>query len=212
MLRNGSCVNCFDVVEGCSDCTATVCFACNASYAFVNETLCALPCASAFCLRCANANTSLCFECAVGYSLANGLCTLNAAVSVVVCGDLVIDVGEECDDGNLIDRDGCDSHCKVEQFYQCYSNTTALGQSFTNYCAFTAPIDFTLISIEKLSYSNALRILIAVTHYRERFWETRSTLSNFVVESPIPYRNMAVAFLSRASDSSVKVGEKLSAP
>ena len=77
----------------------------------------------------------------------------------------MIDPGEECDDGNLINRDGCSSQCKVEQFYQCYSNTTTLGTSFTNYCAYTNPIDFTLISIEKLQYSNSLRILLSVKQY-----------------------------------------------
>jgi cysteine-rich repeat protein len=30
---------------------------------------------------------------------------------VAVCGDSVIGVGEECDDGNLVDGDGCDSNC-----------------------------------------------------------------------------------------------------
>jgi cysteine-rich repeat protein len=38
-----------------------------------------------------------------------------------ICGDGFADVdnGEECDDGNLIDGDGCDSRCSVEQFYKC---------------------------------------------------------------------------------------------
>jgi cysteine-rich repeat protein len=38
-----------------------------------------------------------------------------------ICGDGFADVdyGEECDDGNLIDGDGCDSKCSVEQFYKC---------------------------------------------------------------------------------------------
>ena len=27
----------------------------------------------------------------------------------------------ECDDGNLNDKDGCDSHCNVEMDFQCTS-------------------------------------------------------------------------------------------
>jgi len=31
-----------------------------------------------------------------------------------ICGNGVVDIGEECDDGNLIDGDGCSSECVVE--------------------------------------------------------------------------------------------------
>ncbi|MEK6799202.1 MAG: EGF domain-containing protein [Planctomycetota bacterium] len=40
----------------------------------------------------------------------------------VVCGDGVIEGGEECDDGNVADGDGCSSLCTVEAGYAC--NTT----------------------------------------------------------------------------------------
>lgn len=26
----------------------------------------------------------------------------------------------ECDDGNLIDGDGCDSYCRIEEGYECH--------------------------------------------------------------------------------------------
>jgi len=32
---------------------------------------------------------------------------------IPVCGDLVVEGDEECDDGNLIDKDGCSDTCKV---------------------------------------------------------------------------------------------------
>jgi len=32
-----------------------------------------------------------------------------------VCGDGILDTGEECDDGNLTNGDGCDLNCKIEQ-------------------------------------------------------------------------------------------------
>ncbi len=31
--------------------------------------------------------------------------------------------GEECDDGNAINGDGCDLLCKMEEFYSCKGNT-----------------------------------------------------------------------------------------
>lgn len=35
------------------------------------------------------------------------------------CGDFIRADPEECDDGNLINEDGCSSDCKVENFFQC---------------------------------------------------------------------------------------------
>src|SRR5215210_35264 len=32
-----------------------------------------------------------------------------------ICGDGVLDVGEQCDDGNLVNGDGCSKTCEVEQ-------------------------------------------------------------------------------------------------
>ena len=38
-----------------------------------------------------------------------------------ICSDGFADIadGESCDDGNLIDGDGCDKKCAIEQFYKC---------------------------------------------------------------------------------------------
>ncbi len=41
------------------------------------------------------------------------------------CGDDNLDPGEDCDDGNLVDGDGCSSTCKVEDGFTC-SVTTSL--------------------------------------------------------------------------------------
>jgi cysteine-rich repeat protein len=38
------------------------------------------------------------------------------------CGDGIVAVSEYCDDGNLIDDDGCSSICGVETGYECYGN------------------------------------------------------------------------------------------
>ena len=35
------------------------------------------------------------------------------------CGDAEIDIGEQCDDGNLMDGDGCSASCEVEDGWKC---------------------------------------------------------------------------------------------
>lgn len=35
------------------------------------------------------------------------------------CGDQVVDLGEECDDGNAFDGDGCSASCQVEPGFVC---------------------------------------------------------------------------------------------
>ena len=41
-------------------------------------------------------------------------------LSPPVCGDNIIDEGEECDDGNITNGDGCDSSCQIEiQIFEC---------------------------------------------------------------------------------------------
>ena len=39
------------------------------------------------------------------------------------CGDGSRDVGEECDDGGVIDADGCSAKCSVEPFFWCFGGT-----------------------------------------------------------------------------------------
>lgn len=41
-------------------------------------------------------------------------CGANACTPVPVCGNLLLDYNEECDDGNLNSGDGCDAFCKTE--------------------------------------------------------------------------------------------------
>jgi cysteine-rich repeat protein len=35
-------------------------------------------------------------------------------MEVAPCGDGIVAFGEECDDENLINNDGCDASCRVE--------------------------------------------------------------------------------------------------
>ncbi len=39
---------------------------------------------------------------------------IGAAPAGAVCGDGILDVGEQCDDGNVSDLDGCTRTCRYE--------------------------------------------------------------------------------------------------
>ena len=49
----------------------------------------------------------------------NGSGSGSAYIYFSVCGNGMIDAGEECDDGNSADGDGCSSTCTVESGYTC---------------------------------------------------------------------------------------------
>ncbi|MEL7451441.1 MAG: choice-of-anchor J domain-containing protein, partial [Pseudomonadota bacterium] len=39
--------------------------------------------------------------------------------TAVPCGNVILDDGEQCDDGNTLDGDGCDQFCQVEAGFEC---------------------------------------------------------------------------------------------
>jgi len=58
------------------------------------------------------------------------------------CGDGLV-LGEECDDGNKLDGDGCDKNCKTEPGYACGEDTLECERSeFTGECVIRAPATF----------------------------------------------------------------------
>lgn len=58
----------------------------------------------------------------------------NGACEVPSCGDGKIELGEECDDGNMLPADGCEADCTL-------SKITALAAGGTHTCALTAKGD-----------------------------------------------------------------------
>jgi len=68
------------------------------------------------------------------YDCVNGECTQPK------CGDGHLDLGEECDDGNLINRDGCDEFCKIE--INCFNNSDCGTDEWLNqdYCVCTTNV------------------------------------------------------------------------
>ena len=51
-------------------------------------------------------------------------CTTFKSSCIPSCGNSVLDEGEECDDGNEVDGDGCSSDCRLESGFTC--NTEAI--------------------------------------------------------------------------------------
>ena len=52
---------------------------------------------------------------------------LNLDGSPLVCGDAVLDPGEECDDGGTADFDGCTAGCELEEDLEVFGLATASG-------------------------------------------------------------------------------------
>lgn len=50
---------------------------------------------------------------------------------VAVCGDGVVDSGEECDDGNTVDGDGCSASCVIQDVDECADGTHNCADSAT---------------------------------------------------------------------------------
>lgn len=47
--------------------------------------------------------------------------------SGALCGNGMVEFGEACDDGNVLDSDGCDSICEIERGYACSNSPSVCG-------------------------------------------------------------------------------------
>lgn len=54
-----------------------------------------------------------------------------------VCGNGILEVGEECDDGNRIDGDGCSANCLVERGYVCTGSPSVCKKKSSGGCSLT---------------------------------------------------------------------------
>jgi len=77
-------------------------------------------------------NTAQYIDCPEDYACLNGECVS------VDCGNGFLEGDEECDDGNLIDNDGCSSSCIVEYCRDYTTKTSCFDFTFEN-CTWTPP-------------------------------------------------------------------------
>ncbi len=68
----------------------------------------------------------------------------------IVCGDAIVDPGEECDDGGTEPGDGCDSTCKLESSESEPNDTPAQADTFTAPFtrAISSGLDVDVIAVE----------------------------------------------------------------
>ncbi len=58
--------------------------------------------------------------CGMAIAIADAQVTVTAAVAAsAVCGNGIIELGEGCDDGNVLSGDGCAFNCQIESGYAC---------------------------------------------------------------------------------------------
>ena len=50
-------------------------------------------------------------------------CTCSATLGESLCGNGILDQGEQCDDGNVKPLDGCSANCEIEQPTSCKTST-----------------------------------------------------------------------------------------
>ncbi|CAD8095110.1 unnamed protein product [Paramecium sonneborni] len=76
-------------------------------------------------LNCLNCLDGICFKCEQQFQLIDHQCYEQ------YCGNGIKYQDEQCDDGNIIDADGCSSNCQIEVHYKCHENY--YGQSECQY-------------------------------------------------------------------------------
>ncbi|TDJ05123.1 MAG: DUF4215 domain-containing protein, partial [Deltaproteobacteria bacterium] len=64
---------------------------------------------------------------------------------LAVCGDSIVDAGEDCDDGNTVSGDGCTSLCGFESFSDgCVAAAAGVANCVANDTGF---VSFTVLSV-----------------------------------------------------------------
>ncbi len=65
-----------------------------------------------------------------GYYAGDGSsCSLEENVCPSLCGDGCVTYGEQCDDGNTGNLDGCDEKCQTETCYSCYESVPSFSRT-----------------------------------------------------------------------------------
>ncbi|CAD8196825.1 unnamed protein product [Paramecium pentaurelia] len=121
LIYYSSCIQCTDVnCKSCKD--IKICSQCKSGY-FLDDNQCN-PC-DIHCKECSGPSKKQCTSCLFEiFSQGNcQLCEdtqglyLEQGKCISKCGDGILRLTEQCDDGNNIDGDGCSSTCKLEQLW-----------------------------------------------------------------------------------------------
>lgn len=113
---------------GTSDLVCTPCTICTiGTYAATQcigtqDRTCA-PC-DTNCAQCFGPGNS-CVQCNIGFTLVGGTCVMS------MCGNGMLELGEDCDDGDLDPGDGCSDMCQVEAGSYCFGEMFSVCRSGT---------------------------------------------------------------------------------
>jgi cysteine-rich repeat protein len=162
--QNGSCVPC-GAMAGCTACNTAGCTQCEPLFGFhLNSTVCQCSygyfinsmnvceqCQMLACLNCIS--QPVCTQCNTTYFYLN-----SSSICDDICGD-GIRIYVQCDDGNLINGDGCSSTCYAEQDYTC------TGGSWTtaDVCSYSGPFYITVLKTYKDPNQNKVDVVVSIT-------------------------------------------------
>lgn len=167
-----TCLPC-STIPNCAFCdNSTYCSACNTDFIVTSNHLncvCApglyqvtgfcscLGCISAYRFNGSSVVTCLACNTAGYFQLVNGICQcqsgfyLSETSCIEVCGDGRL-FGYACDDGNLVNGDGCSNQCTEETNYHCSNG----NQTTPSTCLYNSPLNPTIKSLMKVLDSNAM--------------------------------------------------------
>lgn len=138
-----NCIGCPTAILGCVTCTTSaLCTSCDSTKNFIlDPTTNSCTCPASYVLQ-----GGACVDCmtpcvCIGYRWVNAIV---GGTCAPFCSDgLAISPTEDCDDGNLVDGDGCSSSCHAEPNYSCLVN------QMLSICSYDQPFDLQMTNITK---------------------------------------------------------------
>jgi hypothetical protein len=92
----------------------------------------------------------------------------------------------QCDDGNLIDGDGCSSNCTIEPFYTCNGGSSTSA----SVCFYIGNIDITTISYIKNPSKNQIQLKFLISPCSN----ISNSLINQMFVPDFPYQSMQLNY------------------
>ncbi|CAD8126709.1 unnamed protein product [Paramecium sonneborni] len=103
------------------------------------------------CLECIQGQ---CLKCQQQFKLLNGTCLK------FLCGDGVLELSEECDDGNILSNDGCSNLCQIESNWICFNKQEQINTCYSLTTSYLQYLNSTnLYQFVQFTYSLKVRLI-----------------------------------------------------
>lgn len=120
-----------------------------------------------------------------------------------VCGNGVLEAGEDCDDGNLANGDGCSSICQLEQAIVCGNSqlevgedcddgNTLNGDGCSNLCRYEAVASSIDQPVPNIIKGSSINLDYSLVDPRRQF----SSLELYFSHNGLPYQKYPISFIS----------------